>query len=227
MYGISASGWIDSELFSEWFCRHFLRYAPNAKPLLLLLDGHSSHYNPSFIHCACENGVIVFCLPPHTTHIAQPLDATCFHSLKCHWDQACDDYMSSNPGKCVTIYQFSELFAKAWRQAMTPSNIVSGFRVTEEEDKKYQSRYEEGYDLDIDARYNLWLKLNHPSSKSPSLKLFTSSDDTSSRSSLPLSLSSTPQQAPLSPVEPCSQKEWKQNQSLQIFVHSCSSTEER
>ena len=38
--------------------------------------------------------------------------------------------MSSNPGKSVPIYQFSELFAKAWRQAMTPSNIVSGFRVT-------------------------------------------------------------------------------------------------
>ena len=168
--------------------------------------------------------------------------------------------MSSNPGKCVTIYQFSELFAKAWRQAMTPSNIVSGFRVTgaypvnrytivlpgeraqpagtstsclakkkgikympfyspsceqkkseetirftEEEDKKYQSRYEEGYDLDIDARYNLWLKLFHPSSESPSLKLFTS-DDTPSHSSLPLSLSSTPQQAPLSPAEPCSQR---------------------
>ena len=38
--------------------------------------------------------------------------------------------MSSNPGKSVTIYQFSELFVKAWRQPMTPSNIISDFRVT-------------------------------------------------------------------------------------------------
>ena len=57
--------------------------------------------------------------------------------------------------------------------------------------------------MDIDACYNLWLKLNHPSSERPSLKLLTSSEDTPSCSSPLLSLSSTPRQAP---VEPCSQK---------------------
>ena len=251
MYGLSTSGWIDSELFSEWFDRHFLQYAPSARPLLLLLDGHSSHYSPEFIHSACGNGVIVFCLPPHTTHLAQPLDSTCFHSLKLYWDQACDDYMSSNPGKSVTIYQFSELFSKAWRQAMTPGNIVSGFRATgafpvdrraivlpgervwpsgtpttrlakrkginympfyspscehrqksqesakftEEEDKKFRSRYEEGYDLDSDMRYNLWLEINHPSSR---VQLFTSSPETSSPKDTPLH-SSTPLSPSASP----------------------------
>lgn len=72
----------------------------------------------------------MFCLPPHATRISQPLDVSYFHSLKVHWDQACDYYMSSNYGKDVTIYQFSQLFAVAWKQAMTPQNIVAGFRAT-------------------------------------------------------------------------------------------------
>ena len=61
----------------HWFHRHFLEYAPAARPLLLLLDGHSSHYSPEFIRQACESGVIVFCLPPHTTHVT----STCRQTL--------------------------------------------------------------------------------------------------------------------------------------------------
>ena len=38
--------------------------------------------------------------------------------------------MSDNPGKTVTLYQFSELFAAAWKKAMTPQNITSSFRAT-------------------------------------------------------------------------------------------------
>ena len=100
------------------------------RPLVLLLDGHLSHYCPEFIRLACEKGVIVFCLPPHLTHLLQPLDASCFHALKIYWDEACDQFMGSHPGRIVTIYQFSQLFATAWRQAMTPSTIVAGFKTT-------------------------------------------------------------------------------------------------
>ena len=69
IYGVSTSGWIDGELFSEWFQRHFLHYAPSGRQLLRLLDSHSSHYNPDFVREACNSGVIVFCLPPNTTHV--------------------------------------------------------------------------------------------------------------------------------------------------------------
>ena len=34
------------------------------------------------------------------------------------------------PGKVVTRYQFSLLFNHAWMKAMTPHNIMSGFRIT-------------------------------------------------------------------------------------------------
>ena len=69
-YGLSPSGWMDGELFHEWFHLHFLQYAPAVRPLLLLLDGHSSHYRLEFIHEASTQEVIVFCLPPNTTHVS-------------------------------------------------------------------------------------------------------------------------------------------------------------
>ena len=39
--------------------KYFLKtYAPSARPLLLLLDGHSSQFEPSVLRLAAENGVL-------------------------------------------------------------------------------------------------------------------------------------------------------------------------
>ena len=43
-YGCSDSGWITTELFESWLCNHFLKHAVSDRLLLLLLDGHSTHY---------------------------------------------------------------------------------------------------------------------------------------------------------------------------------------
>ena len=129
-YGLSKKGWIDSELFDLWFNNLFLPHAPPVRPLLLIMDGHSTHYQPSVIRKAAEEHVILFCLPPHTTHLTQPLDKGCFGPLKMAWRQQCKDYLTRNPGKVVTRYEFSRLFRKAWERAMTMTNIISGFRCT-------------------------------------------------------------------------------------------------
>ena len=62
MYGLSPSGWMDGEIFADWLEHHFLLYAPASRPLLLLLDGHSSHYMADVVHMAASKGVILFCL---------------------------------------------------------------------------------------------------------------------------------------------------------------------
>ena len=65
-YGLSSKKWIDGELFKDWFIGHFLSYTLSCRPLLLLLDGHLSHFCPEVIRTAAAEGVIVFALPPHT-----------------------------------------------------------------------------------------------------------------------------------------------------------------
>ena len=129
-YALSDKSWINSEVFHHWFEEHFLKYLPKTRPVLLLLDGHSSHYSPVTIKIAAENQVILFALPPHTTHVSQPLDCCCFAPLKAAWRHECHNFYTKNPGRCVTKYEFSHLFHKAWDSAMTRSNIVSGFQVT-------------------------------------------------------------------------------------------------
>lgn len=201
VYGLSNKGWIDQQLFDIWFCNHFLQYAPSARPLLLLLDGHSSHYCPDTIRLAAKEKVILFALPPNTTHFSQPLDKGCFGPLKNYWRAECHHFMSCNPGLVVSRYSFSRLFSTAWMKAMTMSNILGGFKVTgvfplnrdavklpithmeklpqqsglsfiplyspanprkvqpnfsEEELGRYQTRFENGYDLH-DDRYDAWL----------------------------------------------------------------------
>ena len=118
MYGLTDSGWIDGEVFDSWFFPHFLVHAPAVRPLLLLFDGHSTHYNPSFVCKAAQEKVIVFCLPPNTVHITQPLD------------KAVHRHIQMNPGKVVTQYEFMDLFSRVWCKAMTAPNIMSAFRTT-------------------------------------------------------------------------------------------------
>ena len=75
-YGCSDSGWITTDLFKSWLSDHFLKHAVREQPLLLLLDGHRTHYQPEVIRYAKRNKVLIIFLPPLTTHEAQPLD--CF-----------------------------------------------------------------------------------------------------------------------------------------------------
>ena len=79
---MSNKGWSDMELFSHWMKDLFLPHIPPARPVMLLLDGHSSHYEPDTICLAATEGVVVLCLPPHTTHVSQPLDVSFFAPLK-------------------------------------------------------------------------------------------------------------------------------------------------
>ena len=127
-YGLSDSGWMDSTLFEEWFKNHFLRHAPAARPLLLLLDGHASHYNPSVLRMALEQQVILFCLPPYTTHLLQPLDNGVFSSLKINWRKQCQAFFNSNPRRLLNRHNFNQVFCSAWLQGMTIANVITCFK---------------------------------------------------------------------------------------------------
>ena len=130
LHAMTHSGWMDQDLFETWLCCHFLRYAPPVRPLLLLMDGHTSHYCPEAIRLAARQEVILFTLPPNTTHVSQPLDRTCFGPLKMSWRKVCQDYVTKNPEKVVTRFSFCALFAEAWKCSMTMHNIITGFEAT-------------------------------------------------------------------------------------------------
>ena len=123
---MSDEGWTDEELFMFWL-KHFLNNAVPARPLLLLLDGHSSHFKLSSIQLAEKEGVIILCLPPHTTHESQPLDCGVFGPLKKQWTQVCHDFQQANKGAVISKYVFSRLFSQDWLKVLSSHNIIGGF----------------------------------------------------------------------------------------------------
>ncbi|CAF3936927.1 unnamed protein product [Rotaria sp. Silwood1] len=79
VYKCSSRGWINEDLFSNWFIENFLVETKSTpRPLLLVLDGHHCHFSVKVIEAAKQNEVIIVCLPPHSTHGLQPLDLVTF-----------------------------------------------------------------------------------------------------------------------------------------------------
>ena len=126
-FGRSVSGWISTEIFFGWIANHFAKKVL-VRPVLLLVDGHSSHIDLHISKFCRDNGIYLYCLPPHLSHVLQPLDVSFFKPLKLAWSKLCDEYRFSNPGKVVTKYVFAEVFREAWISAIRMSTIINGFR---------------------------------------------------------------------------------------------------
>ena len=129
-YAYSEKGWIDHELFFFFLEQHFLEHAVPRRPLLLMVDGHSTHSDLTSLKFAKDRKVTIFCLPPHTTHECQPLDCSLFKPLKDYWRQECHKFYSKNPGTVISKLNFNSVFRDAWLKAITPANVISGFRRT-------------------------------------------------------------------------------------------------
>ena len=58
-FSSSDSGFVDGEIYFDWFVKNFLRFAPSERPLLLLRDGASGHITIQHIDKAIEDNVII------------------------------------------------------------------------------------------------------------------------------------------------------------------------
>ena len=133
VYGVSESGWMDSDNFLSWFKKLFLptiSHLTKEAPVLLFLDGHYSHISLELIKQAQSNNVILLCLPPNTTHFLQPLDVGVFAPLKSAWRGILKRYSIETAGARVTKELFPSLIAKLWETSFEPGHCKGGFRGT-------------------------------------------------------------------------------------------------
>ena len=115
-YGTSDKGWITTELFESCFTELFLTNAVASCPLLLLLDSHSTNYQPDVINLAFKNHVLILCLPTHMYLACNtaPWIVLCFLLLKpngAHF--AIITYIQKNPGIVITRFILNGLFSRA------------------------------------------------------------------------------------------------------------------
>ena len=71
-YGVSLKGWMTFEVMQSWF-EQFIKLEKK-RPLLIIFDGHLTHFYIDVMAMAIENNIILMKLPPHVTDIMQPLD---------------------------------------------------------------------------------------------------------------------------------------------------------
>lgn len=128
LYARSDSGWVDSILFLQWFKKIFLKYTVRDKPTLLIVDGHKSHMTLELVDLARENHVILFCLPPHTTHALQPLDVAVFKALKAHFSRSLRALCFTRKDFTVSKRDFARVVKEPFEMAFSIVNIKSGYK---------------------------------------------------------------------------------------------------
>ena len=112
------------------FVTIFLRYAPSCRPLLLLLDGHSSHYQPAVVEMAAAEQVSSFASPRIQCTSLSLLIKGHLVPSNCTGRKPAGSHMTMNSGQVVTRYSFSQLFCKAYSRAFTIGNVTASFRDT-------------------------------------------------------------------------------------------------
>jgi DDE superfamily endonuclease len=96
---------------------------------LLILDGHESHCTLEFIEYAVEKKILLLVLPPHTTHILQPLDVAIFQPLAKYYSSEVGQH-SHEKHYWLEKEDFITYYHNARKKALRESNILTAWRTT-------------------------------------------------------------------------------------------------
>lgn len=127
--GLSDNGWTTNELGVAWL-QHFIKHTTERRVgarQLLILDGHESHNSLEFQEICRENKIYTLCMPPHSSHLLQPLDVGCFSPLKRAYGRQVEGLIRNHINH-ITKLEFLPAFRAAYDQSITKENICASFR---------------------------------------------------------------------------------------------------
>ena len=106
---------------------HLIKYLKTncmlGRKYLLIVDGHKSHlYNLPFYELMRVNDIEVLIIPPHTSHLLQPLDSAPFGAFKINWESKLRKYNNEHHGHPLNKVSFLDVFVSTWNASMTPKN---------------------------------------------------------------------------------------------------------
>jgi hypothetical protein len=130
-FSCNESGWTSNYHGMKWI-EHF--EAQTRKNLqspdeyrLLICDGHDSHISAGFVNFCLQKRIDLILLPPHSSHLLQPLDVAIFGPLK----RALSNQMSRLLRSGIVRIQkpeWLERYIEARDKAITRDNILAGWR---------------------------------------------------------------------------------------------------
>ena len=99
-----------------------------SKPRLLIIDGHRSHTTDEFLYICFKNHIYLLFLPPHTSHVLQPLDLAIFSSLKSAYRKQVDLLIQAIDSTIVGKREFLYCYQKARTTGLISKNIINGWK---------------------------------------------------------------------------------------------------
>ncbi|KAK0368171.1 transposase [Colletotrichum limetticola] len=133
------NGWTTDETALQWLKEVFLPQTKTPpieglsklnQPRLLVLDGHGSHTTTEFMWECYRNNVYLLFLPPHTSHVLQPLDMAVFGPIKSVYRKELGKEDIVDNSTIVGKRYFLSCYQKARLAGLTSSNIRSGWKAT-------------------------------------------------------------------------------------------------
>jgi hypothetical protein len=125
----SQNGWITNDLALDWV-KHFHRSTVASRTgryRLLILDGHESHHSAAFEMFCKDNDIITLCMPPHSSHLLQPLDVGCFSPLKRLYGDEIAKLMRARVTH-IAKEDFLRCFYAVYNRVFSKANIQGAFR---------------------------------------------------------------------------------------------------
>ena len=96
------------------------------KPHLLICDGHDSHITASWITHCMKNNIIFMVLPPHSSHLTQPLDVGVFGPLKTLMISEMESLVSIEVHRILKAEWFI-VYIKAHKKVFLIQNVLVDF----------------------------------------------------------------------------------------------------
>lgn len=91
LFTATSNGFMEEDIFNSWF-EWWVARIPQLRPVLLIMDGHSSHITLKTIESAKTQNIDILLMPAHMSHLLQPLDLAIFSPLKGAYKKAYRDW---------------------------------------------------------------------------------------------------------------------------------------
>lgn len=126
---LSDNGWTNNEIGLRWLQKAFHPETATESNQwrMLLVDGHASHLTTDAIEFCIKEKIILLCLPPHTTHLLQPLDVGVFSPLAGTYKRLVQKKTRLGGAYSIDKCDFLEVYLQARLQAMRSEVIISAW----------------------------------------------------------------------------------------------------